>query len=213
MARWQPDAQGRILRAALELFAERGYEATTTAQIAERAGLTKTTLFRLFADKREIVFQGQGELVALVRRGVHEADPDATALEAMTDGVRVLAGAHSAEHRATGRILDPILATSPELNERAIFKRAAIAAALEDALQQRGVDRWQAGALADLGVRAYYGGYDDWVALDDRSTLADHALAHITHLRQAWADVEGPRAAEADPRADPQGPVRPVVSA
>ena len=58
MSRWEPDAQGRLLRAALELFSERGYEATTTAQIAERAGLTKTTLFRLFADKREIVFQG-----------------------------------------------------------------------------------------------------------------------------------------------------------
>ncbi|MEK6311689.1 MAG: helix-turn-helix domain-containing protein, partial [Curtobacterium sp.] len=54
MARWQPDPRGRLLRAALELFAEQGYDDTTAAQIAERAGLTKATLFRQFPDKREL---------------------------------------------------------------------------------------------------------------------------------------------------------------
>ncbi|RFA08131.1 hypothetical protein B7R54_02040 [Subtercola boreus] len=189
MGRWEPDAQGRLLRAALELFAENGYEATTTAQIAERAGLTKTTLFRLFADKREIVFQGQGELVSLVTRGVDEAPGGASALDRMINGIRVLSGAHAHEHRTTGRILDPILARSPELNERAIFKRSAITSALEQALIGHRIDRWQAGVLADLGIRAYYSGYDLWVALDDSSTLTDHVLAQITMLQDALGDV------------------------
>jgi AcrR family transcriptional regulator len=69
MGRWEPDARGRLLDAAVELFTERGYDATTAAQIAERAGLTKTTLFRHFADKREILFQGQEGLVAVAREG------------------------------------------------------------------------------------------------------------------------------------------------
>ncbi|RFA12627.1 hypothetical protein B7R21_09785 [Subtercola boreus] len=189
MGRWEPDARGRLLRAALELFAEHGYEATTTAQIADRAGLTKTTLFRLFADKREIVFQGQGELLALVTRGVDEALNDASAWDRMVNGVLVLSGAHAHEHRTTGRILDPILARSPELNERAVFKRSAITSALEGSLIGHGIDRWQAGALADLGIRAYYSGYDLWVAVDDSSTLADHVLAQITVLRGAAAQA------------------------
>ena len=78
MARWEPDARGRLLRAAVALFAERGYEATTAAQIAERAGLTKTTLFRHFADKREILFQGQDDLVALAVGGVQGAPSGST---------------------------------------------------------------------------------------------------------------------------------------
>ncbi|RFA18122.1 TetR/AcrR family transcriptional regulator [Subtercola boreus] len=189
MGRWEPDAQGRLLRAALELFAEHGYEATTTAQIAERAGLTKTTLFRLFADKREIVFQAQDELTALVRRGVDEAVEGAGPTELMVNGVRILSGAHTEQHRATGRILDPILAASPELNERAIFKRSAITSALEDALLGHGVDPLRAGVLADLGIRAYYGGYDAWVAADDSTTLTEHVLARVTLLRSELSRI------------------------
>ena len=68
MARWEPNARERLVRAAVELFAEQGYEATTVNEIAERAGgLTKTTFFRHFADKREVLFAGQeihGRIVA-----------------------------------------------------------------------------------------------------------------------------------------------------
>ncbi|MCU1481523.1 MAG: TetR family transcriptional regulator [Subtercola sp.] len=189
MSRWEPDARGRLLRAALELFAEHGYESTTTAQIAERAGLTKTTLFRLFSDKREIVFQAQDELVALVKRGVDEADVGASPFELMVSGVRVLSGAHVDEHRRTGRILDPILAASPELNERAVFKRFALTVALEKALFNRLVDRWEAGALADLGIRAYYLGYDVWVASDGPAPLTSYVLEQVTHLQGAMQRV------------------------
>ena len=185
MARWQPDAQGRLLRAALELFAERGYEATTTAQIAERAGLTKTTLFRLFADKREIVFQGQGMLIALVHKGVTESAENTSASQLMVNGVRELTSAHTDEQRATGRILDPILAANPDLNERALAKRFAITAALEGALIERQVDKWQAGVLADLGIRAYYAGYEGWVKSDSADALFPYVLERLRLLQRA----------------------------
>ena len=65
MARWEPNARERLERAALALFTERGFDATTVAEIADRAGLTKSTFFRHFADKREVLFGGQDLLVQL----------------------------------------------------------------------------------------------------------------------------------------------------
>jgi len=56
MGRWQPDARGRLAQAAIELYGERGYDATAVAHIAERAGLTERTFFRHYADKREVLF-------------------------------------------------------------------------------------------------------------------------------------------------------------
>src|ERR1700761_7868265 len=84
MARWEPDARGRREKAALDLFQERGYAHTTVADIAERAGLTQRTFFRHFADKREVLFRGSGELHDTLVAGIDEAPEAAPALEAVT---------------------------------------------------------------------------------------------------------------------------------
>ena len=60
MSRWEPDARGRLEKAALALYGERGFENTTVAEIADRAGLTERTFFRYFTDKREVLFAGAG---------------------------------------------------------------------------------------------------------------------------------------------------------
>ena len=65
MSRWEPNARGRLEDAALELYTERGFDETTVAEIAERAGLTERTFFRHFADKREVLFGGQDALLEL----------------------------------------------------------------------------------------------------------------------------------------------------
>jgi AcrR family transcriptional regulator len=179
MGRWEPDAKGRILRASMELFTERGYEATTTAQIAERAGLTRTTLFRLFPDKREILFHGQGILIALALDGAQNAPAGAGPFEALTAAITAMTDAHSADTRATGRTLDPVIASSPELQERAAFKRFAITNAVRDSLTARLGDPRAAGLLADMGVRAYYAGYDTWVASDEARSLTDVVIDEL----------------------------------
>lgn len=173
MGRWEPDARGRLLRAAIELFSEHGYDATTAAQIAAHAGLTKTTLFRHFADKREILFQGQDALVAAAVAGVVAAPADASPKGLVRAGIASLCAAHSDDLRDVGRLLDPLLAATPELRERATFKRSAITEALEGALADRVGDPRQAGLLADVGVRAYYEGYAAWMLGDGSNALVD----------------------------------------
>src|SRR5579875_2390415 len=79
VGRWEPDPAGRLRDAATSLFLENGYEQTTVAEIAQRAGLTARTFFRYFADKREVLFAGsealQEHLVAAVRAAPESATP------------------------------------------------------------------------------------------------------------------------------------------
>lgn len=195
MSRWEPDARGRLLHAAVELFTDRGYDATTAAQIAEHAGLTKTTLFRHFADKREILFQGQQALVALAVDAVRDAPQDAGPFELLQLAVLALCTPHTAERRETGRNLDSILSSSPELLERAAFKRAAITEALRDALSSRLGDARRAAVLADLGVRAYYDGFARWIASTDDVPLADVVSRELDAFRLILVDMSFPERA------------------
>src|SRR2546429_6269077 len=82
MPRWEPGARERMVLAAVDLFTEQGYDATTVAQIAERAGVTKSTFFRHFPDKRELLVAGQEMLSRLLAEGIAEAPQTAGPLEA-----------------------------------------------------------------------------------------------------------------------------------
>ena len=189
MARWEPDARGRLLQAAVELFDDRGYDATTAAQIAERAGLTKTTLFRHFADKREILFQGQDELVALAVGAVESAPPQSTPFEIARGSVRALCSIHVEGRRDIRRRLVTILPSSAELMERAVFKRSAVTEALRSALAARIGDSRRAGVLADAAIRAYYDGYAAWVASGERGSLADVVDGELDAFAAALGDA------------------------
>ena len=183
MGRWEPDARGRLLSAALDLFAEQGYETTTAAQIAARAGLTKTTLFRLFADKREILFQGQPGLVAVATAGVESVAGKATPLKLLSAGIGALCDEHVIEQQEIGRRIAKLVASSPDLQERAAFKRATITAALEAALDARLHDRRLARVLADLGVLAYYDGFDIWINTRREDRLSDIVFEELAALQ------------------------------
>ena len=193
MPRWEPDAHGRLLHAALELFARQGYEATTAAQIAAHAGLTKTTLFRLFADKREVLFQGQAASVAVVVAAVESAPAGATATGALRRGLAALCATHVPEQQEIGRQVETLVAASPELRERATFKRATIAAALEAALAARTGSPRLAGVLADLGIRAYYEGFASWTDVRRDDPLAVIVDDELDALLAVLPDLDRPR--------------------
>src|SRR6185437_11508469 len=85
MTRWQPNARGRLRQAALELYGEHGFDQTTVAQIAQRAGLTERTFYRHFSDKREVVFAGEVHRVLVTT--VAAAPAPMSAIEAVTEAL------------------------------------------------------------------------------------------------------------------------------
>jgi AcrR family transcriptional regulator len=185
MPRWEPNARERLLNAALDLFAEQGYDSTTVTQIADRAGLTKTTFFRHFPDKREVLFAGQETQSRLLAEGAVAAPDSATPLETVAVALDALAGSFTAERREYAPLLVAVIASNPELQERATFKRAALAAALAGALGKRGVPDLTASLAADLGVRALDRAFDRWIDPSSQQPFTDLAREELQALRTA----------------------------
>jgi AcrR family transcriptional regulator len=163
----------RLQEAALELYLERGYDKTTTGDIAARAGVTERTFFRHFADKREVFFDGEAQLRDLLTGAV--------AAEAA--GTRPLPTLRAAFHQAVPLIERnlPVTDATPALQERALAKSAALVAALTDALQARGVPEPLAGLCAQVGM--------DTCAIAIRRWRTDRTDDLHTHLDRAFTDL------------------------
>ncbi|WP_439382807.1 TetR/AcrR family transcriptional regulator [Amycolatopsis lexingtonensis] len=191
MARWQPDTTERLVVAAVDLFTEQGYDVTTVAQIAERAGVTKSTFFRHFADKRELLVAGQESLSKLLAEGIAEAPAEASPLEAVAAGLERASGAMGPTNREIGPRLKAAVAASTELQERDALKSIGLAAAMTGALIARGVPDPTAQVAAELGLLAFKRGYARWTENkgDDGRGLAPHTLAALQDLRAATASL------------------------
>src|SRR5258708_7720445 len=130
MARWEPGARERLVVAAVDLFTERGYDATTVAQIAERAGVTKSTFFRHFPDKRELLVAGQQTLSRLLTEGIAEAPVSASPLEAVAAGLERASSAMGPMNRELGPPLKAAAPAHAELHERDTLQSATPPTAL-----------------------------------------------------------------------------------
>ncbi len=162
MARWQPNAAQRLAQAALELFAERGYEDTSVIDIAQRAGLTKTTFFRHFPDKREVLF-GAGTIDELLVKAVAAAPASATPLESVAHALDA-AGSEvfTPARRALIARRQAVIAANPELREREALKNLGLIAAMAEALERRGVAELTSRVAAELGALASSIAYEQW---------------------------------------------------
>jgi AcrR family transcriptional regulator len=181
MSRWKPDAAGRLVVAAITLFAEQGYQATTVSEIAERAGLTQRTFFRYFTDKREVLFSGSEELSHLWLEAVAAAPPEAAPLAAVAAGLDPVAGMFIERH-AFARIRAAIIEANPELKERELIKLQTLAGAIEEALIERGVSASAAILAAQAGVTVFHVAFAVWVAQDDPTAfrrLMDESLEEL----------------------------------
>src|SRR4051794_12746861 len=132
MGRWEPDARGRLAKAALELYSERGYEQTAVAEIARRAGLTERTFFRHYADKREVLFAGSGELQEVFVQAVAGAPEAAAPIDALAVGLDAVSEPF-ADRREHAQKRHAVIMTNAELHERELIKLASMSAALADA--------------------------------------------------------------------------------
>lgn len=191
MGRWEPGARERLVVAAVDLFTEQGYDATTVSQIAERAGLTRSTFFRHFSDKRELLVAGQETLSKLLSDGIAEAPPSASPLEAVAAGLQRASTAMGPANRELGPRIKAAVAASSELQERDALKSVGMAAAMTVALVARGVPDPTAHLAGELGVLAFKRGYAQWSEgdQDDAGGLAQHALAALEDLRTATASL------------------------
>ena len=181
MARWKPDAEGRLAAAAITLFDEQGYDETTVAGIAEAARLTKRTLFRYFSDKREVLFNGAHELEERWVGGIEAAAPDAAPMAAVSAGLDAVAELFADRH-PFARMRARIVAANPELQERELIKLQSLAGAIESALVRRGVGTDAAPLAAQAGVTVFHDAFARWVQQDDPAAfrkLMDGSLADL----------------------------------
>ncbi|MFB7599985.1 TetR/AcrR family transcriptional regulator [Streptomyces sp. NPDC056160] len=182
MARWQPDAPGRLAAAALDLFEEQGYENTTVIEIAEHAGLTKSTFFRYFPDKREVLFGG-GTVAGLLVEGIASAPAESGPLDTVAEALDALGRTFfTADRREFSGRRQAVLNANTELREREALKRIELTASMIEALNRRGVPSLTARVAAHLGALAWEIAYDQWVGTDNSEGFGPLA-------RQALADV------------------------
>ena len=168
MGRWEPGADARLRVAAMELYAERGYEQATVAEIAERAGVTARTFFRHFADKKEVLFSGSGELQRLLVEALEATPADAPPMTAVAAALDKAAELLDFD-RDYSRRRQQLIEAHADLRERELIKMADLAVAFADALRRRGVSEGSARLVGEAGVAVFRVAFERWVGEEGES--------------------------------------------
>ena len=189
MARWEPDARGRLERAAMELFQERGYVRTTVEDIAARAGLTERTFFRYFADKREVLFSGSKELEKGIVDRIERTPEEVSPIHAVAAAFEA-AGAELQDRRDLRfvRARYALVTKHAEIQERELIKLASLAVAVTKALHARGVSEPAASLAAEAGVAVFKVGFERWVSEKKPQDFAAHIRAAVDALKAVTAE-------------------------
>jgi len=189
MPRWEPDALERLERAALELFAERGFEQTTVPEIAERAGLTTRSFFRHFADKREVLFRGMDDVPDRVAGLLRDAPRSLSVIEMLSWGIETMAKNFFEGHREELRARRAIVETDPGLQERDLRKQSDMAEAIARALEGDGLDQLSAAVAGKLAITISSTAIARWLdAADDRPLVE-----HVRDVRDTAIDLMADR--------------------
>jgi AcrR family transcriptional regulator len=183
MGRWEPDAAGRLAEAAMQLYGERGFDRTTVADIAARAGLTERTFFRYFADKREVLFSGAHALQDFLVKRVARAPASMPPIDAVA-GALAETGELFEQRRDFARRRQALIVAHADLHERELIKLAGLATAIGEALRRRGVRDPAASLAAEAGITIFKRAFEAWVGDSKKRDLGHH-------VRAAHAELEG----------------------
>jgi AcrR family transcriptional regulator len=190
VGRWEPNTRERLVRAALDLFTEQGYDATTVSEIAERAGgLSKMTFFRHFPDKREVLFAGQDTHSRILADAIAAAPGPATPLQAVATALGALAATFTDDRREFAAALLAVIAANSELRERAAFKHIGLTEAMTAALEKRGVPYLTASLAAELGIRAFDRAFGQWADPSGHQALTELTRQALGELRAVTATL------------------------
>jgi AcrR family transcriptional regulator len=198
MGRWQPDARGRIAKAAMELYRRRGFDQTTVAEIATRAGVTERTFFRHFADKREVLFGGSGALQELMVSTVARAPASTAPIDAVAAALHRSAAVLN--EREYSRQRQAVITANAELRERELIKLASLASAIADALRQRGVKEPTASLTAETGIAVFRIAFERWLDETNRRDLSELIRESLDGLKALVAEDHRSPSASANVR-------------
>ncbi|HXQ59296.1 MAG TPA: TetR family transcriptional regulator [Acidimicrobiales bacterium] len=186
MARWEPNAHDRLQQAALDLYGERGFEQTTVAEIAKRAGLTERTFFRYFADKPEVLFSGAGALQELLVTLVSEAPDSAAPIDVVASALEATAGFFQ-ERREFSTQRQAVIDANADLRERELVKLATLASAIADQLRRRGVSDPAASLTAEAGIAVFKTAFERWISEPAQQDFAKLVRESLDELKAVTA--------------------------
>jgi AcrR family transcriptional regulator len=173
----------------MQLYVERGFEDTTVADIAAKAGVTARTFFRHFADKREVLFAGSSELQDGLVAALEKAPPEATPMQAVAAALDA-ASEYLGQNRAFSRQRQAIINSHADLRERELIKMARLAEALAEGLRRRGVPEPDASLAAEAGVVVFRVAFGRWVGPDDE-TESLRQMMHDAYARLGQVTAKG----------------------
>lgn len=189
MGRWEPDARGRLAKAAFELFDENGFDNTTVADIAAAAGVTERTFFRHFADKPDVLFSGSEAMTQEIVDAMLAAPAELTPVELAETGVAA-AGNLFGDTPEFSRRRSRVVSSSFELRERELAKLANMGRTIAATLCSRGTDETTATLTGEVAVAVFRVAFERWVAAGEGITFAALAHQEFSGLRRLVAEPD-----------------------
>jgi AcrR family transcriptional regulator len=167
----KPAARDRLAEAAFALFDERGYEQTTVDDITERAGLGRTTFFRHYRSKEDVIFPDHDLLLEQIRDRLATSS-DRTALAAVSDAVRLVL-LHYLDEGDLARRRYALTSTVPALHDREI-----VSVARYQRLFREFIADWMGDSTESASLRA--------------ELMAASVVAAHNHVLRRWLRGESP---------------------
>ncbi len=183
MVRWQPGSADRLRAAALDLYRTHGFEQTTVADIAAAVGVSERTFFRHFADKREVLFQGQEDLKSMFVRGIHDAPADATPLQVTAFALARVATFFAQDRQPYSTLRREVIEANPSLVEREQFKAASLASGISAAFRERGMRDPAATLSAQAALAVFHVAFMMWTTPGEQRDYAQLVGVAIEELK------------------------------
>lgn len=184
MPRWEPNTRERLAKAALELFFEKGYDQTTVKEIADKAGVAKSTFFRHYADKQDVLSVNNQLIGNALTQGIESASTYTSSMQQVTAGLINAAKIFTPEIKNNGTKLKKLLEKNPVLQQGYQMKVNYLINSMVEALKNNGVPEFEAKLVANMGSQAFQEAYSNWIKEYKSPTFPNLVKLEMEKVRQ-----------------------------